>query len=445
MKLGEAAARLLSAFTSGGMWRALRHRDFALFSMFGWLSTIGFIVQRMGVQWLTWEMTHSFAWLGAVALAEASLGTLIMPIGGALADRFDRLQLARYSQFGAMIMSAILAVVTLGGMMNVWLLMVLIALSGAVDGIYMPTRSALMPNLVPREDMPAAIGVGSLLFNMAQFLGPAVAGLLIIWIGVGATFALNAITYTGVICVFYMINVSPEARKPKPTGDSILGGFVYAFSQCFKNPALAPLMFFGVTMSLFLRPYRELFAGWADGVFSQGEGGFALIASISGLAATFVSVIVANFVRTKGLVNLIMFVMPIQAVLLIMFALAGNFHVAIAFSAAMSACMAVVGISTHILVQNAVPDHLRGRVMSIWGLQMRGVLPFGAWVMGMVAGYISFQTTLAIAGAACLVSWVGLLSHRKAMERLERVDAPLDIPPRQVPAMSASEPEQKNP
>ena len=425
MNVGQALSGALRYMIKDGMWRALKHRDYALFAGVNSFSTVGLWVQRLGIQWLAWDLTHSFAWLGAVAFGEAVAVSLVMPLGGSLVDRWDRLLIARVCQSLATLIAALMAVLTMMHLMSIWMLMALMAVGGLNDGVWTPARLALIPSRVPREDLPAAIGLGSVLFNLSQFIGPAIAGILIAQCGVGSTFAVNAMTYVGTLIVLFFIRLRPSVR-PKETAGGLIGGFAQAARYAFGHKALGPLIILSACVSLLLRPYRELLAGYADGIFDRGVEGLSLLASTSGLAAAASSIFIANFGRTKGLTRIVLISMLINAGLLTVFALTPSFTLALFAVAGMAALLTIIGISSQILVQSSVPDHLRGRVMSLWGLQLRGVIPLGAWIMGLSAGVIGFQATLLAAAVLFMLCWFFFLSRGRDIAALERAEQPAE-------------------
>ena len=134
-----------------GMGRALRHRDYAIYAAAGWLSNIGLWVQRIAVGWLTWTFTESFLWLGVIVFAEGLATTVIIPIAGTYVDRVDRLFLGRLTQMGLILLAAVLATLTFLGLINIWILIVLMVLSGIAEGFWTPVRLSIPPNLVPRR------------------------------------------------------------------------------------------------------------------------------------------------------------------------------------------------------------------------------------------------------------------------------------------------------
>ena len=196
-----------------GSLRALRHRNFVIVEAAGWLTAAGVWLYRIGIGVLAWDLTHSGFWLGVIAVAEAGPGIFIAPIAGALADRHDRLVLARIVQFFIMIVTALLAALTLAGLVDIWVLVALTALHGIGAGFWMPVRMAIAPNLVPREDLAPAITLHSTLFNLGRFLGPAIgAPIMAVW-GPGGVFVAIAASYlVFLVALFGVKLVNPDRR-----------------------------------------------------------------------------------------------------------------------------------------------------------------------------------------------------------------------------------------
>jgi MFS family permease len=164
----------------GNISRTLAHRDFGIYVAGNSVSLIGTWMQRIGVGWLAWELSHSGAVLGLVAFADLFPGVLIGPFGGALADRADRLRVIKVAQTLIMLQALALFVLTASGGINVPLLVALVLFQGAVIGFNQPARLALIPSLVPRPDLATAVAINSIVFNTARFIGPALAGVVIV-------------------------------------------------------------------------------------------------------------------------------------------------------------------------------------------------------------------------------------------------------------------------
>ena len=149
------------------------------------VSMIGLWMQRLGVGWLTWELTESAAWLGAVAFADLFPAVLVAPIGGSAADRWDRLRLTKISQVLSLLQAVALFGLTVSGLITIEILFALTLFLGIVTAFHQPVRMALVPSLVRREYLPTAVALSSISFNLARFIGPAFAGVVILAFGRG--------------------------------------------------------------------------------------------------------------------------------------------------------------------------------------------------------------------------------------------------------------------
>ena len=156
-----------------GMGRALRHRHFRIYQATSWVSAVGLWVQQLAVAWLTWELTKSGFWLGAVVMAGAVPTFLFVTVAGAVVDRFDRLVMIKIVQFSVLVLAALLTALSFAGLINIHVLIAVVAAQGVATAFNMPVRMAMAPNLVPMEDLTAAISIHSVLFNSTRFVGPA--------------------------------------------------------------------------------------------------------------------------------------------------------------------------------------------------------------------------------------------------------------------------------
>src|SRR4051812_8971638 len=171
------AFRGLASF--GALGRALSHRDARLFFTASLISWTGLWVHRIAVSWLAWEMTRSAFWVGMVAFSDLAPAVIFSPIAGAVADRMDRVRLTMLSQAAIAAEASLVATMVVTGEISIGLLLALEACSGTAASFSQPARQSLMPGLVPRSELPAAVACNSLCFNVARFIGPAIAGPMI--------------------------------------------------------------------------------------------------------------------------------------------------------------------------------------------------------------------------------------------------------------------------
>lgn len=415
--------KLFAAAGRTGVARAFRHRDFAWYIVAHAGSVVGLWIQRIAIQWLVWSLTGSYAWLGAIALAEAIMAMSFSLMAGPLADRFDRIKLAYITQGLLMVVAFGLAAVTYFDLISIPVLIAFVMLTGMIEGVWAPVRLALMPNLVPREDMPAAVAITSMMFTAAIFVGPAIGGLIIASLGVEGAFAANALSYLGLLLVFSRITVQVRgAGKKTVQSHSFLTDFSAGIGHVVNTPSLRAIVLFGFAYSFLVRPYRELFAGVADDIFSLGAQGLAALASAAGLGALLGAVGIAVYGRTRALTRVLVACAVASVVLLVVFALSRSFTVSLISAAGLSLCVTVFGTGAQMMIQMNVRDEMRGRVMSVWQSQFRGVPAVGAWIMGLVE--TRFGLTPVLVGAAGFFAFYLLLSlpSRQGLQQLEQAE-----------------------
>ncbi|MBT3991138.1 MAG: MFS transporter [Rhodospirillaceae bacterium] len=403
-----------------GMGRALRHRDFTIYALAGWLSNIGLWVQKTALFWLTWELTKSYSALGGLAFAEAIMTILVMPYAGTLTDRFDRLKMARISQASLLSIGTLVAMLSAFDLITIEILFGLVMINGVAEGFWTPLRMTMPPSLVPREDLPAALGISATLFNLAQFVGPALGGVIVFWLGVTYAFSFNAASFLGYFFVLFIIKLRYEEVVSRKTA-----GFIKEFKEGLiyiaETPGLRRFLVLSLGVSLLMRAYRELFAGISDGIFGMGVEGLAILSSAAGLGAMFTAIFLGSFGKINGLIRIIMIGLVIAMVAQIVLATTNIFWVAVACAAVLSGTATYAGIGGQLLVQNTIHGAVRGRVMSIWGMILRGGPASGAWMVGTLAGVSDLQFAFLTATFLFFIIWLWTLRSTKRMaESLER-------------------------
>ena len=401
--------------------RALRHRDFRLYAPAGFLSNIGLWVQRVGVQWLAWSLTGSYAWLATTVLAEAVAIMVFLPLFGTVVDRGDRLKLARRAQFILLALAGVLGALTLLDLVTIWLLIGLMAAYGTAQAFWTPIRLSMAANLVPRADLPSAIGIGAVLFNFAQFAGPAVAGLLLAFMGdhredIGWLFLINSLTFLGYLVVLFMIRLmTQEHRRDKTV--NFLSDLAEGVRYCFYKEGLGVFMVYMLLTNVLLRAHRDLLAGLADGVFGAGVHGFAALQSAAGLGAIVGSALFTTLGRVDGLTRLLIGATAAGVVCHIAMILAPSYWVGLVSVGFLGGFPAFYTIGSQVLVQSSIHGVMRGRVMSLWAMGSRGGPAMGAWAIGFAAEAWGLREALAGATALFLIALLWMLPRRKQLAR----------------------------
>lgn len=403
---------------------AFKSRDYAIFAVAHVPGLIGMWAQRVAIGWLAWELTGSPAWLGAIAMADLLPAIFLAPISGALADRINVARLMVYTQIFIVIHSALLWALTLSGHMNIWLLFALALLLGFNNPFATAARHNLVPLLVPPKDLGAAISFNSLNFNLARFLGPALAGVVIATSGVVAVFAIEVIAECFLLVALRFFKVRPQPRQRggggmKAMGRDIREGVVYAAG----HPGIGPVLFLLLFSAITSRPSLELLPGFADEVFRRGAQGLGWLGASVGAGGILGSIWLARRGAIKGMTNLIIMQTLGMNLALIVFALAENFWLALPFMALTGFFMVGNGTGTQVLLQWAVDPMMRGRVMSLYTLLFRGMPALGALIIGIAAEHFGLQATVAGAAVLSIGFWVW------AYRRRHSTAAAMELPP----------------
>jgi predicted MFS family arabinose efflux permease len=399
--------------------RVLQNPNFGIYTAGNAVSLVGTWMQRIATGWLAWELTESGAWLGLVAFADLFPTALIGPVAGAAADRWDRLRVTQISQALACIQALVLFALTASGHITIVLLLTLTVFSGLVSAFNQPARLALIPALLPRSDLPSAIAINSIIFNLARFVGPALAGLLIATSGAAAAFAANAVTFLVFMAALARIRLAPtEARGSErpPFTTEMVEGFRYIFG----HPGLRAIFLLMLAASVGGRPVVELLPGFAARVFSSGVSGLASMTSAVGLGAIIAGVWLGSRASATGLTRLVLTHSLLFAISIVVFTATDQLWIALPALVAAGFSMSTSGIGVQTLIQLAVDEGLRGRVLSFHGLIFRAGPALGALIMGVLSESLGLRLPLGLGAILVIAAWLRIVAGRDRMtEALE--------------------------
>ena len=407
-----------------GVFRAMRNPNFALYTYSNTASMTGEWIQRVGVGWLTWELTQSTTWLGIIACADMVVTMVVSPIAGAYADRTDRLRYAQLTLVFSTLHPLALTLLYFFGALHIWGLFLLALYSGLLGGFNQAARLAIIPHLVDRTDLSPAVAASSITYNISRFIGPAIAGSVIAVAGVGYSFLLNLLLTISFTVALYFIKIN-DMEAPKRSGNHILHDTVEGLRYTLRHPGIGPVMFLLVVGSLGQRSFIELLPGYVDLVFTRGPEAFGWMVSMIGMGALAGACYLALRRDLRGLTKVSVNMMLVGAVMLIAFALSNNFYFAMVCLLVVGASLSVSSTGIMTLVQAAVDNNMRGRVLSLYGLIFRGGPAIGAVAMGYAAERIGLHIPIALGGVFCILLWAWVarnLSRTAAI--LEEESAP---------------------
>lgn len=370
------------------------------------VSMIGFWMQRVGVGWLTWELTESAAWLGAVAFADLFPAVLVAPIGGSAADRWDRLKLTKINQMLSLLQAVALFGLTISGLITIEILFALTLFLGIVTAFHQPVRMALVPSLVRREYLPTAVALSSISFNLARFIGPAFAGVVILAFGTGATFGLNALSFAVFLWALGRVRIENTVTPRQQDRPGLVREFGDGVRYVASHAGVAPILMILIVVCLGIRPFQELLPGFADHVFGGGADILAVLTCATGVGAVVGGLWLAQRGGPAGLTKLILIATVIQALSMFVFVATDSLWVAVPAVTAAGLGMTMTGIGVQTLMQLTVDASVRGRVLSIFGLTFRGVPALGALIMGAASESVGLRWPLATGAFLVLLSLI---------------------------------------
>lgn len=407
----------LGRVRASAIFGVFSNRDFALFTAGNSLSLVGLWVQRLAVGWLTWEITQSGFWLGAVAFADLFPVVFVGPIAGVLADRADRKFILVVCKAFAAAHGLTLAMLVYMDLVNIEVLLGLSLLGGIAIAAQQPARLAIVPSLVTAEYIGPAVAFNSVIFNLARFVGPAVAGVLIARAGIAEAFVFVGFSHAAIVFVLLGLHLP---REEAVQHQGMLVEFVEGVRYAFTHPALGPLLILSIIGSVLARPVYELLPGFADAVFDQGADGFAIMTSAVGFGAVATGLYIAQRTGVTGLTLLTLWGFGLSGGMCVLFGLVPWFWGGVVVMALSGAAMVATGTGAQTLLQSAVDGRMRGRVLSIWGITFRGGPALGALAMGWLAESWGFGPPVALGGVVCVI--VGIWMYRRRAGLIELLE-----------------------
>jgi MFS family permease len=383
--------------------------NFAWFMGGQTVALIGLWAQKIAIGWLTWELTRSNFWLGAIAFADLFPTVVITPFAGVIADRVDRLNMSRLCQSLAVIHAFALSALTFSGLIDIWSLFALTLVLGLVTAFATAARLSMVPNLMEARYVPTAIGIDSSVYNMARVIGPMIAAAIISLIGTGATFLFNGLSYG--VYVFCLFRVHLVRNESTGRGGKLFAQTADGMRYAARHPGIGPALILLTAAAIGIKPFLELLPGLADGVFGAGVEGFAIFAAVAGAGAIVAGLWIAARGTADGTTCIAFGSMLLGVVGVVAVCATQIYWVGLLGTFVIGAAVTLAGTSTQILMQNSVEGAMRGRVMSLYGVVHRGAPALGAVIIGVAAEYFGLQA--AMVGGGVLTGIVFVLMLRR--------------------------------
>jgi MFS family permease len=384
-------------------FRAFKVRNFRLYASGAIISNIGTWMQRVAQDWLVLELTHSGTALGIVTGLQFLPALLISPYAGLIADRFAKRRVLTMTQLAMGTVALVLGTLTVTGVVEAWQVYVLAFVFGLGTAFDAPTRQSFVVEMVGKDELSNAVGLNSASFNAARLIGPALAGLLIHWIGTGPVIILNGISYAAVILSLYLMRPD-ELHSPKLAGREkgmIRDGMRYLWRRPDLMMVLTAVFFAG-TFGLNFQMTAALMATQA---FHKGAGEYGILGSILAIGSLAGALLAARRVRTRarlvigaglafGVMVLISGLMPTYLSYALVLPLVG-------FTAL------TMLTSANATMQLGIEPTMRGRVMALYMTVLMGGTPIGSPFIGWVGQTFGARWSLIVGGALTVLGTLG--------------------------------------
>lgn len=352
-------------------------------------------MQVVAQSWLVLSISGSPFLLGLDGFLGQIPIVLFSLIGGVIADRIERRRVLLGSQYVQMTCAFLLTVLFALKVVKVWHILGLSFVVGCAQAFGGPAYSALVPSLVEKEDLPNAIALNSIQFNLARVIGPMLGGLALTGLGAAWCFGLNGLSFVAVIISLLLLNIK---FVPQRTGESILTGVKQGIGFIRTQGAMVGLISVAFLMTALAIPMLTFLPVFAKDVFHRGPTAFTILLSSSGVGSVAGALIVAAYgnVQKKGLVALL--TLTLLGCGLAGFALSKNLVLSCVLLLFSGAAMMGTFSMISSLVQLITPNEMRGRVMSVYNVAFRGGMPLGSIVTGYLVPIYSAPHVLAVNG-----------------------------------------------
>jgi len=382
------------------VFRAFRSRNFALLWTGSFAANVGIWMQSVAMGWLIYDLTNSASWLGRVGFASSAPTLLLGLLGGAIIEHADRKRILCGASLLFALCGFALALLTVTGVVQIWMIILISLVSGIGTAFFMPVFQALIPTLVPPEQLMNAISLNSISFNVARVVGPLIGGLVMTYAGVGWCFAVNGVGFLVMLGTSLALHMPHRKLATRARiGHALRAGLDYAR----RHPVIRALLVLCITMSLFGFPYIVLMPALARDVLHVDADGFTLLFSSVGAGAVVggFTLAWAGDVQHKGL--LVVGCAFAFGLLLVLLANVHSFAAALGVLSIVGFAMIVCIASLNTLIQVTVADEMRARVMSMMTVSLFGLPTLGAWFLGALGDRIGITRALSFGGGVVAV------------------------------------------
>lgn len=394
--------------------RALCHRNFRLYFAGQAISTLGSWLQQVALAWLIYRLTGSAALLGATTFASLLPQLLVGPLAGAWIDRHDKRRLLIAVQGLLGLLAIVLTLLTASGMIGPKLIVAMAALLGILNAFDTPLRQSLLSQFVNgKEDLPNALALNAMLFNSSRFIGPPLAGLLLGFTSEATCFAFNALSYLGLAAGLWAIRMAPTPRAAGSTKDVFREGLAYVA----RRPTIRLMILSVLVVNLTASSYAVLLPVFAKDIFAGDARTLGWLWGAAGLGSLLGTLFLATRHALPSLVSIVMGCLLAGGLGLLAFASSEQLIISLLAMTVLGFAINNCNVGTNILLQSLAPEHLRGRVVSLYTSTRFGFDAIGGLLAGILAEHFGAAIAMSSAGVLLLAYCAWLLPRQTQLRK----------------------------
>jgi MFS family permease len=405
--------------------RPLRSKNFALVWGSALVSNVGSWMQTVALGYVVTHRSHNPLWAGAVAAAAFIPIGVLSPLGGALADRLDRRHWLITTTLAETGFAALLAALAATGHAPSWALLAVAFLGGVAAAVGFPTYQAMIPDLVPADDLLGAVSLSSAQFNLGRVIGPVLAGVILLAGSAAWAFAVNAVSFGAVVAALALVRL--PARTPAPDDDDkVMRRIAEGIRVAAAEPGCRSAILLIGIVALIGSPFIALVPAMAITGLGGGAGGYTVLLTAQGVGAVGGALALVPLSRVLGR-RLIVGALVAFPLALVCYGLAPRLWSAALAILLVGACYIGVLTGLNTVVQRRAPPQVRGRVLGLYMMVLGVTYPVGAVLEGAVAHIVGIRPVTVVSGIALFAAMVGIGLGRKqlfaALEGLAPVPA----------------------
>jgi MFS family permease len=391
-----------------GPWSVLRNRNYALIFWGQLISAAGTQMQVVAVSWQVYLLTHSAIALGLIGLFQAIPRIIFSLVGGVFADVFDRRKMLLIIEVTLAVTSTILALCTIFNIINMAIIYAVILIAASVSAFEFPTRQAIIPTLVPREQMTNALSLSTVMMQLTFIIGPTLGGFVIAWLGVANTYWIDVISYFVVIGSLLLMAIPrvPVEKRAKAGIGALMDGIHFLRA----HPVILAVLSLDFFATFFGSP-RALFPVYASDILHIGPTGLGLLIAATSIGAVALTPLTGRISRISrqglGIVLAIIF----WGICIVAFGFTpGPLWLSVLFLAGAGAADMVSMILRGLVVQLTTPDEFRGRISAVNAMFVIGGPMLGQFESGLVAGIFTPEVSVVSGGLACILATLAIVT-----------------------------------